>query len=619
MLLRVIQPILAICDELGNIVGIRILRLTLDVDGQPTLKNGKNVEQDLLFTDYKTLNIKQIVQKHIHTVSMIDLRRDVIIRKRLFDTTSTVTIIRGATRLPVQTVDGAVQHKCLVAVIGTLKGNMQGVQALYDYNGNQITPEQLCENIGGVDIRWAKALYGEDCCMLFNLYWINNPKYVERQEYQHISTHFRCYSLQAARQYIARNELLNADVKATLELGEHGAVFVHGAVTQNEVVAAPEAVPSVRVTSIADGYSYPYDDIIRWQLLGHAQLRYMEITADCMPIITKLQQLYSYNVVVRVSDTPLVLPQMAASPCGTGSNFILRIVKPLITEDTIDFSKAIYDCSSFDVRLGGQLTRRAIIPQAHFVSYTSWVQTESFALIMQKAQHKHACVKPKGIYTCTVGLGLDAEVTKHVLLDFSVAAYNTTICLRPTNHEKVTQANVLIRLNKKTEMLYLQEQAAMQVSVQGADVIESMEYIPFETGCTHVYSRVKRLIVYAMYKGENSMDDVISHLYLHAGVEKIVIVYIKNAIVTQQATFVPSAINEASYAALKVHVPKGNKIKMFTEADWEYLNTTPNSPALLQSLQLSNSHPATVTHRAHTQVRWVVNNNEIVPLITEDL
>lgn len=619
MLLRAIQPIMLICDELGDIAGIRILRLTLDVEGQPVLKNGKQVVQNLLFTDYKVLNIKQIVQKHIHTVSMIDLSHDTIIRKRLFDTNNTVTTIRGAVRLPVQLANGAMLYPTLVAAIGAVNGNMQGVQAIYDYNGNQITPEQFCENIGGVDSRWAKALYGADCCSLFNLYWINNPKYTEQQEHQHISANFRCYSLQEAKQYLARNELLHTAAKARLEQNAHGAVFVYGTVSQNERVFVPDAIPDVKITSMSEGYTYPYADIIRWSLVGHSRLRYIEINAECMPTMIRLQQLYSYSVAVRVNDMPLALPQLTAAPCGKGSTFSLRIVKPLLVEDVVDFAKMIYDCTVFEVRLGGQLTSRAIIPQANYITYTSWVQTESFTLIMRKAQHKHACMQPKGLRTCAVGLGLDAEVTKQVLLDFSVAAYNTTICLRSTNSEKVTQANVLIRLNKKTELLYLQEQAAMQVTVQGPEDIEVLEYIPFETGCTHIYSHVKRLIIYALYKGDNTVDDAISHLYLHAGVDKIVVVYIKNAMVTQQAAFVPSAMRVVSYAALKLHVPQGNKIKMFTDADWGYLNMTPNSPAMLQYLRLASDYIAEIMSRAHTQAHWVLNKDEITPLVIEDL
>ena len=115
------------------------------------------------------------------------------------------------------------------------------------------------------------------------------------------------------------------------------------------------------------------------------------------------------------------------------------------------------------------------------------------------------------------------------------------------------------------------------------------------------------------------MDDAISHLYLHAGVDKIVVVYTKNALVTQQAAFVPSAMSAAPHAALKLHVPQGNKTKMFTDTDWEYLNMTPTGPAMLQYLRLSSDNTAEITVRAHTQTHWVLNKEEIAPLMIEDL
>lgn len=558
MLLRVTQPILAICNRLGEITDVRILRLTLDIERYEMWDDIKFVGDDTLYTSFKCLSINKIVKKCVYNVSFVDLRRDAKLRSILCNTGGALC---GAVNIPVQIVSGEVRNKDLYAVIGSINnGVIVSKPVVYDYTGKEYIWDELLKTNKNIKQHSSKLYcshtpmqdwYSCECC------WINNPaccRQGRRFEYYHKCIDYTVLNEQAVHEYMARRRLMQEQDEGILS-GGHITKYTLAQLREGYTYTVPPVCTQVVVKGDAA--------VKNWRLIGHQDLRYCDMEVVTAPQAVRLEHLYHYVLDAYKSTAPLVLPQLVtAQPWGFGSLFHIEIDDPYKEFDkALDLVPILYDCSDLVLFFGPQPHGRVRIPGAGHIKYAATIDDlTTFVLTIVEKQHKYYTSAKKRGSTFVAAFWIsDTSITKQMLFTLQDTDYEEmTLCLDATSCGNA-KTNVLINIEKPiTTQFYLSTTAMTQVQLCGAGInllLLRQHPVQNKTGYTHIQAHVKRfLFIY------EELRDSATEIFFHGGVDTLAILAV--TLDTVNLTKGERArLQEKMSKNLRIHIPKGSKVK----------------------------------------------------------
>lgn len=557
MLLRVTQPILAICNRRGEITDVHVLRLTLEIDHYEMRDDAKFMGDDTLYTSFKRLGIKKIVKKCVYNVSFVDLRRDAKLRSILC---SNGGALRGAVKIPVQLATGEVKNKNLYAVIGSIdKGFIVSEPIVYDYTGKAYAWGELLQSDMVVKQQSSKLYfmhevakdgYPCECC------WINNPaccRLGRRFEYYHKRMDYAVLNKQAVHEYMARRELMQERDEGILSGGQK-IKYTLPQLIEGRTYTAPPICTEVAVTS--------RDAVQNWRLIGHEDLRYCEIKTVTAPQAVRLGHLYQYLLSAYKSIAPMPLPQLVtAQPWTFGSLFHIEIDDPYKELDkTLDLVPIVYDCTELFVFFGPQPYGRVRMPGASHFRYAATIDgLTAFSMTVTEKQRKYYTPTTRGSILDIALWVSDTSVTKQLLFTLQDTDYaEMTLCLDATACG-CAKTNVTVNIEKPVAtQLYLSTTAMMQVQLRCAAInllLIRQHPVQKQVGYTHVYAHVKRLLLFY-----EELKDSATELFLHEGIDEIAVVTI-TAEITNLTQGERERLQEKLQKSVRIHVPTGTKVK----------------------------------------------------------
>lgn len=511
MNLRIMQPIMAICDKRGYIAAVRVLRLTVEIERatDAVAHSPFKIRQDMCYSEFYTLQFKRIVWKSVHDVSFTDLSKDAVLRDRLYDCRG----VHGATALPVQLATGEVKNAHLLAVIGSLyMGGLLDVFGIVDYTGTMYTWDAACKRNPALEQK-LYDLYNSDAerddC------WINDPHLFGYADYWHDAKAYAMDDVAAMQRYIAGQQLMNNSMRDVLiDRYSDGSICYR----QVRLLTDKVVVPTFCTIACVGGGCEKTD----WKFVGHNDLHKVEINADYAPTSAVLPRLHTYKINTLYSTGSLIMPEfMAANPCANGCVVQIKIKQPDLVKD-IDFSRGIYDCDRFELILGGQLFQRACVPGAQALRVEMPIKTEDAAIIVQEKRRKHYTHNLR-MGTCTVGLGIASADVKNILINMRDVDYSeAVIAIDAGRYINSIQAKAVINIEKTIKApVFLSVVSGVTPIVRGT-TIDVLQYQQRprnkQQEQAHIYAHVKTLVYYMTEASEDT------DLYMHGGVEHVVLV-----------------------------------------------------------------------------------------------
>lgn len=563
MLLRIVQPLLMICNQLGDVVGVRVVRLHIDAqpdymlfsNARPSDKAKKHSEE-LLYTSFVTLKINKIIKESIHTISLTDMQHDVNLRRLVCRKGE---ILKGACHLPIQAYTGTVANAQLHAVIGSVDGGrVLDIQRIYDYKGTAYTLEEFKTKEPNAQLQMKRLTERHVCCYDRHASenerecfccWTNSPNCNCAMSCQHNRFAFVLCSEAEVRQYEASKMLVNDETAQNTEITRSSSGYVYR-------VSNMKGIDTVRVPSFCLKTAInTTDDTPTWKLIAHANMRHLEMETKYLPQRADLGHLYTFNIEARNGDAAVILPKlMTSAPWGYGSKFIFSMEDPFASSNEIDFASWLYDCSLFNVTLGRNPWGNVHIPGAIALSYTGTVVTRNFMLTIHEPQKKYYFTSD-GNDLCTIGLGMNAARTERILLTWrhteyqriAVCTSNTELCNK--------QTQVVLNFEKPIAKRLHLDVTTEQVTTVRAPYIEVLEYYQMflsgKRGDTHVYSRVNTLVICL------NNASAYSDLYLYEGVKNVALVFMGDLALVNEAQRAQRLKQQFEESGPRIHVPKG--------------------------------------------------------------
>lgn len=583
MNLRIMQPIMVICDKRGYIAAVRVLRLTVEIEraADAVVRSPYKLKQDMCYSDFYTLGIKRIVWKSVHDVSFIDLSKDATLRERLYKCGG----VHGATDLPVQLATGEVKNTHLLAVIGSLyMGELMEVFGLVDYKGTMLTWDAACSCYPALEQKlynlYNRDAEQDDC-------WINNPHlfgYFGYDDYWHDAKVYALDDVEAMQRYLATRQLMKSNVRDIIvDRQSNGCICYRQLRLPTDSVVVPEFCTVAYVGSGCETE--------KWKFVGHSNLHQVEINADYAPTAAVLPRLHTYKLNTLYSIDKVPLPEfMAANPCVNGCAVQIKIKQPFLEQER-DYSQGIYDCDRFEIISGGQLFQHACVPGATNLRIEQTIKTEDLLLMVQEKRKKHY-IRNQGLGICVIGLAIASSAVRNILIKMRDVAYaETVICIDTEQYISSTQTQAVINLEKGIKTpVYLSVASGITPIVQGT-AIGTLHYQQHfkskQQEQAHIYAHVKTLIYY-MADGSENVD-----LYMHGGVEHIILV---NTRYNNCTSFEKGP---------RIHVRKGERFKLRACANAEIVE-----------LSIRNCFVEAPSNCAYTACKYIAISKNNVYFIT---
>ena len=522
MLLCMIQPIAMICNRRGEMIGIRVVKVTADVLDKVV----PDAIPNMIYQDIRKVTIKRIVKKSVHTVSLLKTNRDVELRKRLYRD-SKYGWIKGAVQLPVIRADGSVLYSHLYAVIGSkqgIDGKKLGTPCVYfDYKGTMYTQEQLREHDSAAADQVFK-LYGHahkhdvHCC------WINSP-YCNKSAYMQDKTKASLYSTlqdEQAKRDMAVHEMVQKETVSecvTLEVGEWTYTTM---VNKKALVSVPHGCSKVRVNSGTMSKEH------EWRLHGTSDVANVQLRTHTMPCeLSGFDVLYTYICSAMKSPVPLSMPKMRTAPVGYGSTYAVY-VSACTYAPLIDLSENFYDGQEFTIGVEMQPSTKLIVPQASRTKVELSLDRPQFSLQINAPQYSGVFMSALFYSSLTVALSIDVRKT-HALfikLQDTKPTAHTVICLDSTikvSAETQTAKATIHMGTVAVPYLTLTTASTLETTLQGTKVDILEHCTTWATGrdaITHIYAQVDTLVCV--------MTETLAgkeHIYLHNGVHCVIFIY----------------------------------------------------------------------------------------------
>lgn len=570
MLLKIVQPLLVICNQIGDVTGVRIVRLQIDAEPDYLLFSNayasdkvKTYREGILYTSFARLKINKILKESIHTISLTDVQHDVNLRRLVC---SRGEILKGACHIPIQAYDGKVAEAHLHAVIGSVdSGELLDIQRIYDYKGIAYTLDEFKAKETDIQLqlkrltdrhvchydRNAPKSEKECCCC-----WMNSPACNCAMSWHNNRFVFALrFEPEVARFEASKAILQERDTQHTdITRSSTGYVYrVSSLGTKASVVVPPFCIKADIDTS---------DDISTWQLITHANMRHLNIQTTHLPQRADLRHLYTFDVEVRNGDIAAVLPKLMTSmPWGYGSSFILSAEDSRTTTSTIDLASWLYDSAIFNVTLGRIPWEGVQIPGAFNLSYTGTVITRSFMLVVQEPQKKYYFTyDDTATAVCTIGLGLDAMQTERILLNWKHTGYQHIAACFDNMELRAKQTQVVLNFEKAvTKYLHL-DLTTEQITTVRAPYIEILEhyqrFLSAKRGDTYIYAPVNTLLICL------NNASAYSDLYLYAGVKQVALVFMGDLALMNDAQRAQRLKQRFEEFGPRIHVPKGTVAKL---------------------------------------------------------
>lgn len=542
MRLKIIQPIMVLCDKLGFISGVRFVQLVVDADNVEYYA-AKRPEANALYTDFTAIHINAVLEKHVRTISL-EYKRDQYARVRE-SLCSQISYrnnrgIRGVNKAAIMKSDGTVVRSELFAAIASRdsQGKVESKANImfFDYKGNMYTEEQLI-----AEYDWAKAeIYQLRNSAMPSAHIMNTLMCDEQNRYEKAMSFFAPdYAiLQPDTGEIAAKELIGSEQETVAyQSGRWVYEFIKSKIA---LIRIPQ------VCSVVDIGSVAFDT---WQLIGHANIDKLYISGTTLPLFKNFEYAHEVDICVTKSEAPMQLPHVAARPGGELSRADIVIDMPYF-EDTVNYVDQLADCHTVHVLVGEQQGKRVLLPDARQMTYTTKVCSDTFTLVFDRMHYKYGlklCDSTTDHSRCNIGLSIDARDDKHnLLLNLQKAAYaRTSIVLGAPTYQTGTVVNTVIKLQKHAEVVQLYTERCLNEHIYGDSIGELCYHAePYGTvqtsSCLHVYAHVNCLRIY--------LDDALLYkpIYLHGGVDEVQVILLHSPCYE---------LLKHSYAC--IHIPKG--------------------------------------------------------------
>lgn len=602
MELKVVHPLMITCNNKGDVIGIRILCLTIDAYDYFYAKNADDTDI-IPFSRLRTLIIKKIVKKSVRNISMLDVRRDKKYRNTVWNFKQFCLL--GVSTIPVLRADGSMLNADVYAAIGDkyVTGTPRE-PIFFDYRGIAYTEEQLCGKYSDAaeKIRQLKAyVYKPPVGIVTGLEFSN--KLALSWQYFHCDAKLLRTPLNDTekREYAAYQlaPITGTELKVTPQ-GDYAWVCDTDACFTS--ITAPSFCNTVLVHTDKEGM----------QTLGVTEnVARLEVNSTVLPRITGIGEVQRLCLHAVTSNQPLSRPRLiSASPGGSAvAYYSVSIVEPYF-EQVVDYSKDIYDTGYCCVQLGRQQSQHVFLPGAQNLRYAATLYTEAFRLTVNEARFLRYMPDLDewfSLSTAEITLAFDACKVRLAQIDMQDSRYRRISLYfgGVGSKEEGVYTQVALPKVKGIQLLRLSTDTTVTEKITGNSLIQELEYQPAggvygPISSTEVHAPVDLLVYYL------EPDAPQKPLYLFGGVKTICFVCVKYS----EDNFYGAAARR-----VRIHVPHGMKnninYNVYTQYDYEFEANNGDARAFYYIYPYSPTQNRDITSvRCTRDITWLTRDED---------